>query len=147
MSIRSNDLNPYSNYDLVKFYTHFFNPLNFYEYLLQKNIDFYEEGIKHIEIRENPALFKIAALAALNEANTQYSKHGLKEIFKPDQKKTQELNNRIIDQFEDIKEVMGEDDPFTINTKKELELLLKHNDITDSYVDELTVFNKEIGYK
>ena len=29
--------------DLVKFYTHFFDTFNFYEYLLPKNIDDYEE--------------------------------------------------------------------------------------------------------
>ena len=29
--------------DLVKFYTHFFDPFNFYEYILPKNIDVYEE--------------------------------------------------------------------------------------------------------
>ena len=29
--------------DLVKYYTHFCKPFDFYEYLLQKNIDHYKE--------------------------------------------------------------------------------------------------------
>ena len=72
---------------MVKLYTHFFDPFNFSEYLLQKNIDNYEEQNKDVNVRDNPVLFKYAVLMTLNEANNNYSKHGLKEIFKPDDKK------------------------------------------------------------
>ena len=64
--------------DLVKYYTHFCKPFDFYEYLLQKNIDHYKE--------QNDNL-KYATLMSLNEANDHYSKHGLKEIFEPDKKR------------------------------------------------------------
>ena len=42
--------------DLVKFYTHFVNPFNFYEYLLQKRIDDYQEQNKDVKVRDNPVL-------------------------------------------------------------------------------------------
>ena len=38
--------------DLVKFYTYFFDHHNSYEYLLQKNIDDYEEQTKRVKVRE-----------------------------------------------------------------------------------------------
>ena len=38
--------------DLVKFYIYFFDPHNFYESLLQKNIDDYEEQTKDVKVRE-----------------------------------------------------------------------------------------------
>ena len=65
----------------VKCYAHFLNPFNFYEYLLQKSIDDYEEKNKDVKVRGNPVLFKYAFLMTLNEANYHYSKHDLKEIF------------------------------------------------------------------
>ena len=68
---------------MVKLYTHFFDPFNFSEYLLQKNINDYEEQNKDVNVRDNTVLFKYAVLMTLNEANNHYSKHGLKEIFKP----------------------------------------------------------------
>ena len=67
--------------DLVKFYTYFFDPHNFYEYLLQKNYDDYEEQNKDIKVGENLIYFKYITLVTLNEANMHYSKHGLKQIF------------------------------------------------------------------
>ena len=72
---------------MVKLYTHFFDPFNFSEYLLQKNINDYEEQNKDVNVRDNTVLFKYAVLMTLSEANNHYSKHGLKEIFKPDVKK------------------------------------------------------------
>ena len=85
--------------DLVKFYTHFFYPFNFYEYLLQKNIDDYEEQSRDVKVQDNPVIFKYAVLMTLNEANSHYSKHSLKEIFVPNKKKMEMLNNHIIDQL------------------------------------------------
>ena len=38
--------------DLVKFYIYFFDHHNFYESLLQKNIDDYEEQTKGAKVRE-----------------------------------------------------------------------------------------------
>ena len=38
--------------DLVEFCTYFFDPHNSYEYLLQKNIDDYEEQTKSVKVRE-----------------------------------------------------------------------------------------------
>ena len=38
--------------DLVKFYIYFFDPHNFYESLLQKNIDDSEEQTKGAKVRE-----------------------------------------------------------------------------------------------
>ena len=67
--------------DLVTFYTYFFDPFNFYEYLLQKNIDDYEEQNKGVNVRDNQVLFKYAVLMTLNEANMHYEKDGLRVIF------------------------------------------------------------------
>ena len=74
--------------DLVKFYTNSFDPLNFYEYLLQKNIDDYEEQNQDVKVRDNPALFQYAVLMTLNEANKHNSKHGRKSFFELDEKKS-----------------------------------------------------------
>ena len=76
-------------------------------------------------------------LITLNEVNVHYSKHGLKQIFVADEKKMETLNNQLIDQFENLKEVNGEDSPDLIETKKELEFLLKHNCKTPSCLDVL----------
>ena len=76
---------------MVKLYTHFFDPFNFSEYLLQKNIDNYEEQNKDVNVRDNTVLFKYAVPMTLNEANNHYSKHDLKEIFKPDDQKNENV--------------------------------------------------------
>ena len=57
----------------------------------KKNIDDYEEENKDVNVRGNPLLFKYAVLMTLNEANNHYSKHGLKEIFKPDDQKSENV--------------------------------------------------------
>ena len=76
-------------------------------------------------------------LITLNEVNVHYSKHGLKQIFVADEKKMETLNNQLIDQFENLKEVNGEDSPDLIETKNELEFFLKHNYKTPSCLDVL----------
>ena len=63
----------------------------------------------------------------LNEASNHYSKHGIKEIFKPDEKKMEMLNNHRIDQFEDLKKELGEDHFITTQAKKGVDFLLKNN--------------------
>ena len=125
--------------DLAKFYTYFFDPHNFYEYLLQKNIDNYDERNKDIKVRDNPVYFKYMTLITLNEANKHYSKHGLKQIFVADEKKMEMLNNLLIDEFENLKKAYGEDSPDLIQTKKELDFLLKHNYKTPSCLDDILV--------
>ena len=85
-------------------FTHMlFNLINFYEYLLQKNIGDYEEQNKDVKVRDNSVLFKYSVLMTLNEATNHYSKHGLKEIFEPDKKEMEMLNKHITNQFEDLK--------------------------------------------
>ena len=125
--------------DLAKFYTYFFDPHNFYEYLLQKNIDNYDERNKDIKVRDNPVYFKYMTLITLNEANMHYSKHGLKQIFVADEKKMEMLNNLLIDEFENLKKAYGEDSPDLIQSKKELDFLLKHNYKTPSCLDDILV--------
>ena len=125
--------------DLAKFYTYFFDPHNFYEYLLQKSIDNYDERNKDIKVRDNPVYFKYMTLITLNEANMHYSKHGLKQIFVADEKKMEMLNNLLIDEFENLKKAYGEDSPDLIQTKKELDFLLKHNYKTPSCLDDILV--------
>ena len=73
--------------DLVKFYTHFFDPHKFYEQLLQTNLDDYEEKNKYVHVRENHVVFKFIIVVTINEANMHYQKHGLKQIFLLDQKR------------------------------------------------------------
>ena len=125
--------------DLAKFYTYFFDPHNFYEYLLQKHIDNYDERNKDIKVRDNPVYFKYMTLITLNEANMHYSKHGLEQIFVADEKKMEMLNNLLIDEFENLKKAYGEDSPDLIQTKKELDFLLKHNYKTPSCLDDILV--------
>ena len=107
--------------DLVKFYTNSFDPLNFYEYLLQKNIDDYEEQNQDVKVRDNRALFKYAVLMTLNEANKHYSKHGRKSFFWTRWEKI------IIDQFEDLKKEFVENHFIMAQTKKDVVFLLKNN--------------------
>ena len=73
--------------DLVNFYTYFFNPHNFYEYLFQTNHDDYEAKNKDIKVRENPLYVKSTILVTINEVNMHYSKDGLKQIIAVDQKR------------------------------------------------------------
>ena len=40
-----------------------------------------------------------------------YSKDGLKQIFVADQKSMEMLNNQLIDEFENLARVFGEDSP------------------------------------
>ena len=63
----------------------------------------------------------------LNEASNHYSKHGIKEIFKSDEKKMEMLNNHRIDQFEDLKKELSEDHFITTQAKKDANFLLKDN--------------------
>ena len=94
---------------------------------MQKNIDDYEEQSRGVKVQDNPVIFKYAVLMTLNEANSHYSKHGLKEIFEPNKKKMEMLNNHIIDQFEDLKKEFGENHFITAQDKKDVDFLLKNN--------------------
>ena len=49
-----------------------------------------------------------------------YSKEGLKQIFLADQKRMEMLINQLIDEFENLTRVYGEDSPDLMQTKKEL---------------------------
>ena len=113
--------------DLVKFYTQFFNPFNFYKYFLQKNIDDYEEQNEDVKVRNDQGLFKYAVLMTLHEANNHYSKHSLKETPEPDEEEMEMLNNHIIDQFEDFKKEFTEDQFIATQAKKDVDFLLKYN--------------------
>ena len=104
--------------DLVKLYTYFFDHHNFYECLLQENIDDYEEQNKYVKVRENNVNFKFITIVTVNEANMHYSKHRLKYIFEADERKLEMLNNQLINEFETFKEIYGEGSPDLIQTKK-----------------------------
>ena len=109
--------------DLIKLY--FFDCQNFYEYLLQKNIDGYDEQNTDIKVRENPVYFKYITLITLNEANMHYSKHRPKEMFVTDQKRMEMLNDQLIDSFQTIQKIYDEDSPNLIQTIKELYFFVK----------------------
>ena len=106
---------------------------------MQKNIDDYEEKNKDIKVRNNSVYFKFITLITVNETNMHYSKHGLKEIFVADEENIVMLNNKLIDDFETLKEIYGEDSPNLIQTKKQLDLLLQHNYKTNSRIDDILV--------
>ena len=106
---------------------------------MQKNIDDYEEKNKDIKVRNNSAYFKFITLITVNETNMHYSKHGLKEIFVADEENIEMLNNKLIDDFETLKEIYDEDSPNLIQTKKQLDLLLQHNYKTNSCIDDILV--------
>ena len=50
-----------------------------------------------------------------------YSKQRLKEIFVADERKMEMLKIQLIDDFEILKEIYGEESPDLIQTKKELD--------------------------
>ena len=86
----------------------------------KKNIDEYEEQNKGVKVRENDVYFKFITVITLNEANMHYNIHGLKEIFVAEETKMEMLNNQLIGEFENLKDVYGEDSPDLIETRKEL---------------------------
>ena len=90
------------------YFTYFFDPHNFYEHLLQKNIDDYEEQNKGVKVRENNVYFKFLTIITLNEANMHYNIDGIKEIFAAEEIKMEMLNNQLIGEFENLKDVYGE---------------------------------------
>ena len=47
------------------------------------------------------------------------------------------LNNQLIDEFGNLKRVYGEDSPHLIQTKEELDILLKHNCKTPSCLHDI----------
>ena len=49
-----------------------------------------------------------------------YNIDGIKEIFAAEEIKMEMLNNQLIGEFENLKDVYGEDSPDLIETKKEL---------------------------
>ena len=83
-------------------------------------------------------------LRTLHDINTYYRNNGLKERLKLDQKYMQELNNCIID---DLKDLLDEDDSELIGAKKEYDFILKHNDISDEYFNDLSILNKGLRYQ
>ena len=102
------------------YFTYFFDPHNFYEHLLQKNIDDYKEQNKGVKVRESNVYFKFLTIITLNEANMHYNIDGIKEIFAAEEIKMEMLNNQLIGEFENLKDVYGEDSPDLIETKNEL---------------------------
>ena len=49
------------------------------------------------------------------------------------------LNNQLIDVFETLKEIYGENNSDLIQTKKKLDFLLRHNYKTPSCLDDILV--------
>ena len=84
---------------------------------MQKNIDDYEEKNKDIKVRNNSVYFKFITIITVNETNTHYSKHGLKEIFVADEENMEMLNNKLIDDFETLKEIYSLIFCYSITTK------------------------------
>ena len=60
-------------------------------------------------------------------------------FFYPHQKKMEMLNNLLTDEFESLKRVYDTDSPDLIQTKKELDFLLKHNHKTPKCLDDILV--------
>ena len=120
MSIKLNDITNPSDYN--SFVVRVFPPNIFHDHLLRENIKKCEEQNKNIKVRDNPFYLKLNTLLALYDENKHYRNNGLEEIPKTDQKKMQELNKQIIEQYEDFKETLGENDATFFNLKK---LLLK----------------------
>ena len=111
---------------------------------MHKNIKIHEEKNRDIKIRDWKAIFKFYVLRTLHDINTYYRNNGLKERLKLDQKYMQELNNCIID---DLKDLLDEDDSELIGAKKEYDFILKHNDISDEYFNDLSILNKGLRYQ
>ena len=74
----------------------------------KKNIDEYEEQNKGVKVRENNVYFKFLTIITLNEANMHYNIGGIKEIFAAEEIKMEMLNNQLIGEFENLKDVYGE---------------------------------------
>ena len=116
MSIKLNDITNPSDYN--SFVVHVFPPNIFYDHLFRENIKKCKEQNKNIKVRDNPFCLKLNTLLALHDANKHYRNNGLEEIFKTDQKKMQELNKQIIEQYEYFKEALRENDATFFNLKK-----------------------------
>ena len=113
--------------DLVKFSTHFFDPFNFDEYLLNKSIDEFEEEYNDSIVREDIILYIYAMLLTLNEANYHYKKHELKEILEPDEKKMREFINQAVEEYENVRKELGENQSVIREYKESIDFLVNNN--------------------
>ena len=113
--------------DLVKFYAHFFDPFNFYEYLLNKSIDEFEEEYNDLIVREDTILYIYAMLLTPNETNYHYKKRELKEIFEPDEKKMREFINPAVEEYENVRKELGENQSVIREYKESIDFLVNNN--------------------
>lgn len=113
----------------------------FYNHLFEGNIEEYEKHNRNVKVRENLYYFKLIMLYILYGADKYDEK-----ILKIEEKYMQKLNNLILEQFEDIKDALGENNALLFNLKKERDFILKHNDASDEFQKDLVALNKELGY-
>ena len=125
----------------------------FYNYLWKEKIKEYEEKNSNIKVRERPAIFKFIILQTLFIANTVY---GINDI-KTTEKYMQELNKLIMEDLHD----KNDNNLTLINAKKEFEFILKHENISDEFLNDYTtlymikhwhliytsLYNKFMGFK
>ena len=117
-------------------------------FLLRKcfTITFYEKKIKeyegtnpNIQARERPGIFNFIILQTLYIAKTIY---GLNDI------KINELNNVIIEDFNVVfDEDEDENDTASINAKREYDSILKHENISDEFLNDYITIHNELGYE
>ena len=99
----------------------------------EKKIKEYEEKDPNIQARERPGIFNFIILQTLYIAKTIY---GLNDI------KINELNKVIIEDFNDVF-----DDPASINAKREYDFILKHENISDEFLNDFITIQNELGYE
>ena len=115
---------------LRKFFT-----TTFYE----KKIKQYEEKNPNIQARERPGIFNSIILQTLYIAKKIY---GLNDI------KINELNKVIIEDFNHVfDEDENENDTASINAKREYDFILKHENISDEFLNDYTTIHNELGYE
>ena len=115
----------------------------FYNHLLKDKIKECEEKNPNHEVRKRPAIFKIIILP-LFIAKTIY---GIDEI-KINKEYMQELDKLILEDFNDISDKNKNENKnnLAVINAKMIEFILKHDDISDEFLNDHTTLHHKLGY-
>lgn len=101
--------------------------------LLRKNIDKFEKNI-NVKIKGNTLFLKRLMLITLYNFNIYYYNDDYKSIL--NKNKMKKLNEQIKDEFKYFERKMSKYNPNTIKIKKEIDLYLRYDNISDKFFKE-----------
>ena len=101
--------------------------------LLRKNIDKFEKNI-NVKIKGNTLFLKRLMLITLYNFNIYYYNDDYKSIL--NKNKMKKLNEKIKDEFKYFERKMSKYNPNTIKIKKEIDLYLRYDNISDKFFKE-----------